>query len=444
MHVGKPLRLVFHITATGDKLSGTFDSPDQGATGFACKSISIRNDSILIDMSNLGIRYKGLLKDAGHITGVWLQAGRSFPLDLAATDHPTQLKWPPRPQTPRPPFSYISKNVVYRNKDKSVQYGATITMPKGKGPFPALLLITGSGMQNRDEELFGHKPFAVIADYLTKKGYLIMRVDDRGTGQSTGEVKNATTADFAIDVKTSLDYLESLPQADRKKTGLLGHSEGGLIAEMVASRRRDVSFIILLAAPGIKIARLMEEQKAAIDRVAGIKEEMVKADSLLYSAMVDAVITSRDSAAVRQKMEQSMKRWREKTSPDVAAALGITNDDRASRIVDAYMKGLYDQKWAHYFLHMDPQVYLKQISCKVLALNGEKDIQVLPASNLEGIRESLTKSSSKDYEVKELKGLNHLFQDCKTCKIDEYGQLEETISPAALDTIAEWLDENVK
>ncbi|MBA3829817.1 MAG: alpha/beta fold hydrolase [Taibaiella sp.] len=436
---GKSVHLVFHIRSTDNKLTGTMDSPDQGVTGIACKAISEQDDSLYVDMTNMGIAYKGKLTDGG-IAGTWRQSGLVFPLELKKTDNPIELK---RPQTPKQPYPYLSEDVLYENADKSIQYGATITIPYGKGTYPAVLLITGSGPQNRDEELFGHKPFAVLADYLTRRGYIVMRVDDRGIGQTTGDMLNATTADFAKDVNRGIDYLKKRKEVNTKKIGLLGHSEGGLIAPMVASARKDVDFIILMAGPGVKITQLMEEQNAAILEGTDADGHVVMLYGKLYRGMENAILSAKDSTDARNRITLTFDSWKKSTPDSVVEKVGLNTEAARDEYVKLFVS-TYNNKWFYYFLSTDPTRYLTKVTCKVLAINGSRDIQVLAKSNLAGIKESLLLAKNRNFTVQELPGLNHLFQECKTCRSTEYGVLEQTIAPKALEAIGNWMDKNVK
>lgn len=439
MNAGQKVRLVFRVKQADGKLSATMDSPDQGITGIPVANTSMNGDSVLFDLSNAGIQYTGLLKD-NEIKGVWKQGGMKLPLVMKRTEKPTELS---RPQTPKPPYGYLSEDVTFKNADGSISYGATITMPAGGKTYPAVLLISGSGPQNRDEELMGHKPFAVIADYLTKKGYVVLRVDDRGVGQTTGDRKKATSADFAKDAHAAIDYLKTRKEVNTKKIGMMGHSEGGMIAPMVATERKDIDFIILMAGPGVKIYELMEDQSAAVMQAGGVSENVVNEYRKLYRGIEQAIISATTGEEAQNKMIQVTTTWKSTASKEAIALVDITDFESEKKFVNEFMK-IYHDAWFNYFLKYDPQPTLQKLSCKVLALNGEKDLQVLPKSNLEGIKRSLAKSKTKQYEVKELPGLNHLFQTCKKCTVQEYGTLEETISPVALQTVSDWLDKRVK
>jgi len=435
------LRIVFHIEDAGTgTLSGKMDSPDQGVKGIKCAKVSIAGDSVFIEVTKMA-GFAGKIVDATHLNGTWSQGPNALPLALEKGAKHTELN---RPQTPKPPFDYISEDVVYQNAAKTQDFGATITIPKGAGPFPAVLLITGSGLENRDEELFGHKPFAVIADFLTKRGYIVLRVDDRSKGQSTGDVKNATTADFAKDVNISFDYLKSRKEVDTKKMGLLGHSEGGLIGPMLASERKDVDFIIMMAGPGGKVAELMVAQNDAVMESMGADKEDVKKYSPLYSQLLQISIKAKDKEEAIAEMTKAVDKWKAKNTAEVVANTSGIHDEASEKGFVADFANSSTSPWFKYFLGCDASPYLKKLSCKVLAINGSKDVQVVAGPNLAGIKASLAISKSKVYEVKELPGLNHLFQTCTKCSVAEYGDLEETISPLALQTMGDWLDKNVK
>ena len=298
---GTSLRLVIHFKNENGSYSATMDSPDQGAKGITASKVQLTGDSLLMEVASVGGKLTGRFTSDTTFSGQWFQ-GTSLPLDLKklrAGEAAPELK---RPQTPKPPFAYNSEDVIYYNKDKSIQYGATVTTPQGTGPFPALILITGSGQQNRDEELFGHKPFAVLADYLTRKGYVVMRVDDRGVGQTTGDVKNATSKDFATDVTTGLDYLKGLPQVNKTKLGMLGHSEGGMIAQIVSAQRSDVAFVVMMAGPGVKIIELMAEQTRAISEKNGLSITAINSYVDLYKTVTPVIVSAAtDSAAKKSR-----------------------------------------------------------------------------------------------------------------------------------------------
>ena len=437
------LRLVIHIAEEGTGFSATLDSPDQGAKGIPVSRVERKGDSLWLEIAAAGAKLSGRLTSDTTFSGQWSQ-GVTLPLELKKSPEGATLAGPRRPQTPRPPFPYASTDVVYYNKEKTIQYGGTITKPNGNGPFPALLLLTGSGQQNRDEEIFGHKPFAVIADDLTRKGYLVLRVDDRGVGQTTGEVKTTTTRDFAGDALVSLDYLKSLPEVDKSKLGLLGHSEGGMIAQMVAAQRNDIAFVVLLAAPGEKVIDLMTDQNRAVLQSAGVPATSIEPYLALYRPLALTITTAATEEAINTAALQLINNWLAKTPKEIVlATTGIRYEASKQAFLNEFKKTV-NTPWFRYFLRYNPDEYVRKIKAKVLAINGGSDIQVIAKPNLSALKTSLQKSKSKNFTVVELPGLNHLFQHCTKCTIAEYGELEETIAPEALETIGNWLDKNVK
>lgn len=439
LSVGVELRIVFHIADDGKGgLKSTVDSPDQSAYGIKCDTTFLAGDSLHIQMKSMMANFTGKLSGT-TIKGNFVQRA-TLPLTLQKVEAASVRN---RPQTPKPPFPYKTEDIIYNNTNKSLKYGATITIPAGTGPFPAAVLITGSGAQDRNETILGHQSFAVIADYLTLNGFIVLRVDDRGVGKSTGLFSEATSADFATDVNTSVDYLLSRPEVDKSKVGLIGHSEGGMIAPIVATERNDINFIILLAGPGVKITDLMAEQAAAVMRSSGINEKATTTYKLLYKEVAAITVAATDTNSAFTNAKAAAEQWASTTNKSILKDLGMKEQDNRSTFVISLVR-VMSTKWFKYFLQFDPQVYLEKLTCKVLALNGDKDIQVIAKQNLDGIKTSLKKSKATAVEINELPGLNHLFQSCKKCTVQEYGELEESFSPTALTMMKEWLTKNVK
>lgn len=443
LNVGIELRVVFHIKEDGKGgFITTADSPDQSAYGLKCDTTRVKENEVIIEMNAMNASFTGKLLNDSTIDGIFTQRAE-LPLLLKKTVTITENNTNKRPQTPKPPFAYKSEDVLYYSPDKSLTYGATITIPQGKGPFPSIVLITGSGQQDRDENILGHKIFAVIADHLTKAGYIVLRADDRGMGKSTGIFNEATSEDFAIDVSNTVDYLLTRPEADKNKIGLIGHSEGGMIAPMVATKRNDIHFIILLAAPGVRILELMAEQNAAIAKASGASKETTESIKPLFMRVATAIYNAPDSAQAFANAAMITENWVHTKSNDVLKELEFETAAKRNAYITEMVKE-FRSPWFRYFLQFDPGPYLEQLKCKVLALNGEKDIQVISSQNLAGIERALKNSSSKKYDVKELPNMNHLFQTCKKCTLEEYGQLTETFSPIALEFISNWLLKNIK
>lgn len=440
LNPGVELRIVFHIKDEGaGKISALADSPDQSAYGLTCDTAFIDAGGLTIEMKALRASYKGKLVGDTLIEGIFNQ-GISMPLNLKKAGTTTARV---RPQTPKPPFPYTSEEVRYKSKNPSVTLAATITIPEGKGPFPAALLITGSGPQNRDEELMGHKPFEVLADYLSRQGFIVLRADDRGIGKSTGDFTKATSADFADDVHGGVEYLLSRPEVDRKKIGLIGHSEGGMIAPMVAASRKDLDYIVLLAGPGVKISRLMEAQNAAVLKSSGVSEAAINTYLPFYSKMMNLLVNETDSIKARDAIRNTLQEFISKTDTAILSELNL-KDSTSHNVFLKTMDQQFKTPWSKYFLKFDPEPYLSKLKCKVLAINGERDIQVLPSQNLMGIEKALRKSKTKTWETAELQGLNHLFQQCSKCTVQEYQEIDETISPVALEYVGNWLNTRVK
>jgi fermentation-respiration switch protein FrsA (DUF1100 family) len=325
-----------------------------------------------------------------------------------------------RPQNPIKLYPYHEEEVTYANTLQGDTLAATLTVPSGKGPFPAVLLIVGSGAHDRDESLLGHKPFLVLADYLTRRGILVLRADKRGVGKSTGDYGSATTADFATDAEAGVKYLKTRSEVDPHRIGLIGHSEGGTIAPMVASQDRDVAFIVMMAGTGLPGEQVIVDQLRLISEAGGLSPEKAEKNADQERELLSLVVDEKNDVLLESEL-------REKLSGRLPAAQ-----------VDAQIK-LVMSPWYRYFLTYDPATALRKVKCPVLAIDGSKDLQVPPTENLSAIRKALEDGGNGDFEVDELPGLNHLFQTAKTGSPSEYAGIEETISPLALDKIASWI-----
>jgi len=447
---GTKLHLVFNIKKLSDtSYSATFDSPDQKAFGIACSGVNVKKDSLLIGIALINGGYKGLWNGKDSITGVYSQRGGRISLNLKRVtdaDKATMAAEPVRPQTPKPPFGYYSEDVEYDNADKSLHYGATFTRPNGSGKYPAVIIISGSGTQDRDGTIFGHKLYWVLADYLTKNGIAVLRVDDRGAWKSSlgADIKNATSLHFSYDGERSLNYLETRTDVDKKHLGLIGHSEGGIIAPMVAARRKDVNFIVMWAGPAIGGERTNIEQNAYSLRKAGIDSAAVKAFVQLHKKVLDLFVSSANRDVLNQKITPVFEAWKKAQTQKVLEALYVHDNSVVGKGVFEIYDGLYDLPWMRYFIIYKPETDLSKVKCSVLAINGSKDTQVDPESNLRLIKEVLSKSGNRDFETKELAGLNHLLQTANTGDLSEYEQIQETMSPAAMNIISGWIKLHTK
>ena len=432
--MGRKLRIVYNVSRTDSGYVATMDSPDQGAKGIPVLKTTYNAPDIKFELPSLGMVYEGKFEN-DTISGVFRQSGFEFPLDLTRTEA-VAVK-PNRPQEPKPPFPYYSEDVKFENRKDSIVLAGTLTLPDKKGRYPAVILISGSGSQNRDEEIMGHKPFLVLADHLTRHGIAVLRFDDRGAGDSGGDAKNATTLDFADDVMAAVSYLNTRKEIDKMHIGLIGHSEGGMIAPIVANRINKIDFIVLMAAPGVRGAELLMQQQAAISRAMGMTDEYIAKTESINKKLYELILEIRDIDALKKELKAYLK----EVLPGLTGTetiQGMSIDEYA----DMQVKQL-TSPWMLYFIRYDPVPVLENVKCPVLAINGSKDLQVSP-ENLDAIRKALERGGNSDVIVKELPGLNHLFQECQTGLPAEYSTIEQTFSPEALDVITNWILQHVK
>ncbi len=435
---GTQLRIVFHISETGGTYTATLDSPDQKAFGIPAGETTFAENNLEIKLPNLAAQYKGKYDAAAQVVdGTFSQGGATFPLKLTREEQEKQeLK---RPQNPVAPFPYAQEDVTYDNPAaQGVTLAGTLTLPKGDGPFPAVILISGSGPQNRDEELLGHKPFLVIADHFTRNGIAVLRFDDRGVGQSTGDFATATSADFATDVQAGVEYLKTRKEINARKIGLAGHSEGGLIAPMVAAKSADVAFIVLMAGPGVSGDKVIRLQSRLISKAEGKSEQEIKADDNFLKTAFKELKKTKNIEATRLKLKNTMMKEMEKLPAADKEKLGNLDQVATSQV------NSITSPWFRYFLFYDPATSLEKVKCPVMAINGGKDLQVDPNQNLPAISSALKKGGNTRFVVKEIPGLNHLFQHTDTGKPSEYAEIEETIAPEALNYMTGWILEQTK
>ncbi len=426
------LRIVFNISAADGALHATMDSPDQGAKGIPVSAVQNDHGAVLLEVKAVAGSYHGTLSaDAAQVQGQWTQGGRSFPVVLTRSRGPFVLE---RPQEPKPPFPYREEDVSIPSV-AGVVLSATVAVPPGNGPFPAVVLVTGSGPQDRNEELMGHKPFLVISDYLARNGVEVLRYDDRGVGKSTGTFAAATTLDFADDAEAALRALAERPEVDRARVGIAGHSEGAIDAAIVAARNSAVRFIVLLAGPGIPGEQLLLLQAAAIGRAAGKDEASLAAFGDLNRRLYDLVEKERDPAALTVDGKAAAEKF-------LAGDNRLSEADKAEvlRGMDTAMAQLATP-WFRTFLTLDPGDYLSKVRVPVLALNGSKDLQVPADANLAAVRSALQRAGNTRARLAQLDGLNHLFQHAGSGLPAEYGTITETFAPEALSAILQFIKE---
>ena len=414
------LRLVLHITNTDQGLMATMDSLDQNAKGIPVTTMTRNASSLKFEMKVISGAYDGTIgADRNSFAGTWTQLGKSWPLEFKRLTSDVALERP-RPQNPVKPYPYREEEVTYRNSKADIELAATITIPPGKGPFPAVLLMAGSGPHDRDETLMGHKPFLVLADYLTRKGIVVLRADKRGCGKSGGNYSQAVMADFASDGDAGIAYLKTRPEVDAKHIGLVGHSEGGIEAPMAAVGNPDVAFVVLMAGPGVKGDQILTAQQKLIEQSIGKSPAEIEKDAVTQRAIFAILAKNEDDSAREKELS--------------AALVGSVPDAQIGMQVK-----VLNSPWFRDFVSYDPAPTLGKLMCPVLAINGEKDMQVPPDQNLPAIRKALEAAGNKNFEVDQLPGLNHLFQTAKTGAIGEYAEIEETMSPTALDKVSSWI-----
>ncbi len=434
---GIELRLLFNIsTKTDGSISATMDSLDQGAKGIPVEAATYKNGSLRIEVKSIKGTFEGTLEaDGKTIDGKWEQGGLDLPLVLNHIDKAPDLR---RKQDPVKPYPYVEEDVVYENKGAGVKLAGTLTLPRSEGQFPAVILITGSGSQNRNEEIFGHRPFLVLSDYLTRHGIAVLRVDDRGVGGSTGNFSQATTEDFAGDVFAGIEYLKSRTEIDPNRIGLIGHSEGGIIAPIVAVRSQDVAFIVMMAGTGLTGEEILYSQSTLINRVEGASNETIARNEALMKKTFSIVKEEQNNTVAEEEIRKLMNAEMANMSEEEKKLSGYSEAN-----LDTQIKAILSP-WMRFFLTYDPKPTLMKAKCPVLAINGEKDLQVPPEENLRAIEDALKAGGNKDYTIKEMSGLNHLFQTAQTGSPTEYAKIEETISPAALEFIGNWISEHTQ
>jgi len=396
-------------------LGATMDSPDQGAYGLPLNDVTFADGVLTFALKQANGAFEGRLNAAGtEIAGTWRQAV-ALPLVLRKVG---AFSRPNRPQEPKPPFPYHVEEVTIENAAGKAVLAGTLTRPQGPGPFPAVVLITGSGPQNRDEELLGHKPFLVLADHLTRQGIAVLRYDDRGAGKSIGDFASATSEDFAGDAWAAWQALRSRPEIDPKRIGLVGHSEGGLIAPMLAAAHPEIAFIVMLAGPGVTGEQIMLAQGAAIMKASGAPDEAVAANANIQKQVFAILREETSTARIAERLGE----------------IPVGSKEASAALVKQSAS-----PWLKYFAFYDPAPALARVRCPVLAIGGERDLQVLPDQNLPAIDAALTQGGNADHAVVRLAGLNHLLQSARTGLPAEYAQIEETMAPAALDAITAWI-----
>ena len=433
---GNPLRLVLHIVESDTGYTSTLDSPDQGALGIPVNFTSFEDSKLDIVITALGLVYTADLKGE-KLEGTFTQGGFSLPLELSreAIEKPKVN----RPQEPKEPYSYYSEEVNFSNTSAEIVLAGTLTLPKATGTYPVVIMITGSGPQNRNEELAGHKPFLVISDYLTKNGIGVLRYDDRGAGESTGDFTTATSVDFASDVQSAIAYLKTRKEVDKHNIGLIGHSEGGIIAPMVAVQSKDVKFIVLMAGTGIPGSELLSIQGRLIAKAMGKSDVEIEKSAEIRDKMISMAVASDNIQTLKDDLNTYLVAETQNEESSTWVPEGVDTEQLIKAQID-----FMATPWMVYLLRHDPANVLEKVNCPVLAINGDKDLQVPAKENLEAIAKALKKGGNKNVTLKMLPGLNHLFQESETGSPTEYAAIEQTFSPMALKEISNWILQQVE
>ncbi len=420
-----PLRIELADNAKEVKLY----SPRQSAKGFDVQNWQCDEKKMSWEVKSLRISFSGeWISDSAYYLGQFIQGGFKAPLRWSSKETVSPVKVNNRPQTPKPPFDYYSEELTFTSDDhgKKIQMSGTLVTPQGDGPFPCLIMVSGSGPQNRNEELMGHQPFAVISDALAKKGWATFRYDDRGVAQSEGNFSKATTIDFALDANLAWTMISQYPRIDSKRVGLLGHSEGGLVAPIVAAENKDVYCIVSMAGPGVSGSQIILQQIEDIAKAEGESEESMRESLDMANAVMTFVSNEKDSLSAAKTIRKYIFKVQRKKSKEVKQA-----------IYESY-NGSFNSIWMKKFIDLNPLPYWQKVQCQTLILNGDKDWQVRWNINANKIADVLLKNQVPFQKVI-LADHNHLFQYTETGKVSEYSKLEETISPETLKSIVDWL-----
>ncbi len=430
---GMELPLVFNFTKTATGYTATMDSPKQGVKGIPVDEVTFTDKKLTVAVHAAAMKYTGEWKSATEISGTFEQG--TFTSPMTFTKGVVEII---KPQEPAKPYPYYTEDVQFTNTQENISLGGTLSLPKKEGKFPAVILISGSGQQNRDSEILGHKPFLIIADYLTRNGIAVLRYDDRGAGKSEGDFNSSTSGNFANDAKAAIAFLKNRKEINSKKIGVIGHSEGGMIAPMLAAEDKNIAFIVLLAGLGVQGDVLLVDQNYEIGKQRGMTEEELQEAKIENQKVYDIVKAPGDLTTIQKNLTVHFQSNVDK----------IPEEERPSQAeIEASIKQQVDgiaTPWLRYFLSYNPKENLKKVKCPVLVLNGDKDVQVTSKLNTEGIAAALKEGGNKNVTLQIFPNLNHLFQHCKTCDVAEYAQLDETFSPEVLKTMSDWIVQKTK
>lgn len=426
---GASLRLILRVATTERGTVARLDSPDMGAADLAVGELRREGASVRFTVPAGQVVFDGALADDGTLSGTWTRQGQApAQVTFSRADDSADRAPPRRPQMPQPPLPYEAEEVRFANAAAGIELAGTLTLPAGPGPFPAAVLIVGSGTTDRDESLAGHKPFLVLADHLARQGIATLRYDKRGVGESGGRFMGATWADFATDAAAAAAFLRARPEIARDAVGFVGHSEGGAVGPIAAAADPDIAFLAVLAGPGTDFRTLILAQDRLTMLAQGATEEEIGRIQAVTSGALDAAIAAPDAEAARAAV-------RDYLTPDLLVRLGASEAQKD--LVAQQIAG----DWMLYALRYDPAAVFARIEAPVLLMSGLLDRQAPAEANLAALQAAA--SANPDVTVLRFPGLNHMFQTARTGTFGEYADIEETFAPAALNAISDWINARV-
>jgi pimeloyl-ACP methyl ester carboxylesterase len=420
---GNSMRLIVHITTSSRGTRAKLDSPDMGAANLEVSELSRQGTHVHWRVPAGSITFEGELSDqAGKLGGTWQREGMppatvQFVREAAAV---SDL----RPQTPVAPFPYRARAVTFTDTKDGTVLAGTLTLPEGPGPFPAAVLVSGSGPEDRDETFAGHKPFAVLADYLTRNGIAVLRYDDRGVAQSSGNFDSASLPEFTNDARAAIDFLAAQPEVDTRAIGLIGHSQGGIVGPLSALKNQKVAYLVLLGAPATGMADVLIAQMRMAAELQGQSKAILDTQEPAWRQLGAVAGKARDHREAQANLDALL-------TPAMMRTLGLTDTQRQAAI------DRYANDWLRDLLHYDARSTLAALPIPLLALNGSLDRLVPADANLAAIR--LATAGNPDVTVRQMAGLNHMFQPAHSGTMVEYGEIAVTFEPEALQTIGEWI-----
>lgn len=429
---GTTLPITLEIDKRSDTTIIMMGSPAQTSEMFPITKQRLEGDSILFTIKPMGVVYRGEYnKDKTKIKGSFKQGLLVTDLEFEKKKEKFEIK---RPQEPKPPYPYLEKELSFQTPGVDYTFNGTLTLPNENGKFPCVVLITGSGLQNRDEEIMGHKPFKVIADYLTRQGIAVFRYDDRGWGSNNPELMDANTYDYAKDAQNAINLLRNHPNIDKTKIGVIGHSEGGIIASIITSMDKDIAFAVLLAGTGMNGYEVLKQQTKEI-----LQKEKASKDVINYQIQaLDEIYRLIKENKTDEEISKEMNSFFDKVYNSLSDKKR-GDYQFSSKAARTQFISQSSGKWMRCFMTLEPKDFLEKINQPLLSIIGTKDIQVLYKYNMPAIEKAVLSSGNKNFEKYSAKNMNHLFQECKKCTIGEYSELEETFSPKVLTRIAEFI-----